>query len=47
VQGGGIDDELTPLGDSLLDLLSQLKAWAEEHMQEVDDARATYDAQQE
>ena len=38
------DYELTPLGDSLLDTLCRLKVWAEEHMPEVDDARAHYDA---
>jgi DNA-binding HxlR family transcriptional regulator len=38
------DYELTRLGDSLVDLLRHLKEWAEEHMREVDDARATYDA---
>jgi DNA-binding HxlR family transcriptional regulator len=39
-----VDYELTPLGRSLAGILSQLKAWAEEHMPEVDDARAAYDA---
>jgi DNA-binding HxlR family transcriptional regulator len=38
------DYELTPLGGSLLDLLRHLKEWAEEHMSEVDLARADYDA---
>src|SRR6478736_658200 len=38
------DYELTPLGDSLLDTLCHLKDWAEEHMPEVDDARARYDS---
>ena len=38
------DYELTPLGDSLLETLCHLKEWAEQHMPEVDDARATYDA---
>jgi DNA-binding HxlR family transcriptional regulator len=38
------DYELTSLGDSLLELLRHLKEWAEDHMNEVDDARATYDA---
>jgi DNA-binding HxlR family transcriptional regulator len=38
------DYELTPLGHSLLDTLRRLKEWAEEHMPEVDDARASYDA---
>jgi DNA-binding HxlR family transcriptional regulator len=38
-----VDYELTPLGVSLLDPISHLKAWAEVHMAEVDAARATYD----
>jgi len=38
------DYELTPLGDSLLETLRHLKEWAEEHMPEVDDARASYDS---
>ena len=38
------DYELTPLGDSLLATLRHLKEWAEEHMPEVDEARASYDA---
>ena len=41
------DYELTPLGDSLLETLRHLKEWAEEHMPEVDDARASYDRAQE
>lgn len=39
-----VDYELTPLGRSLIEVLRHLKAWAEEHMPEVDDARAAYDA---
>jgi DNA-binding HxlR family transcriptional regulator len=38
------DYELTPLGTSLLELLRDLKEWAEEHMPEVDEARAAFDA---
>jgi DNA-binding HxlR family transcriptional regulator len=38
------DYELTPLGHSLLETLRHLKAWAEAHMSEVDEARAAYDA---
>ena len=38
------DYELTPLGHSLLETLRHLKEWAEEHMPEVDEARANYDA---
>ena len=39
-----VDYELTPLGESLAGVLAQLKAWAEEHMPEVEQARAEYDA---
>jgi DNA-binding HxlR family transcriptional regulator len=39
-----VDYELTPLGESLAGVLAQLKAWAEQHMPEVDRARAEYDA---
>jgi DNA-binding HxlR family transcriptional regulator len=39
-----VDYELTPLGESLAGVLGQLKAWAEEHMPEVEQARAEYDA---
>lgn len=38
------DYELTPLGRSLLGTICLLKEWAEQHMDEVDAARATYDA---
>ncbi|MGI5131290.1 winged helix-turn-helix transcriptional regulator [Pseudonocardia sp. CA-107938] len=38
-----VDYELTPLGASLLGPISHLKAWAEEHMPAVDEARAAYD----
>jgi DNA-binding HxlR family transcriptional regulator len=39
-----VDYELTPLGASLAGLLGQLKTWAEQHIPEVDRARARYDA---
>jgi DNA-binding HxlR family transcriptional regulator len=39
-----VDYALTPLGRSLAGILSALKAWAEEHMPEVADSRAAYDA---
>jgi DNA-binding HxlR family transcriptional regulator len=39
-----VDYELTPLGASLGGVLAQLKAWAEQHIPEVDRARAAYDA---
>lgn len=38
-----VDYELTPLGRSLLDTICRMKAWAEEHMPEVDRAREEYD----
>jgi len=38
-----VDYELTPLGVSLLEPISHLKAWAEAHMPEVDAARTIYD----
>jgi DNA-binding HxlR family transcriptional regulator len=38
-----VDYELTPLGESLAGVLGQLKMWAEQHMPEVDRARADYD----
>ena len=41
-----VDYELTPLGASLAGVLAQLKAWAEQHMPDVDRARADYDARQ-
>jgi DNA-binding HxlR family transcriptional regulator len=37
------DYDLTPLGGSLLETLRHLKEWAEQHMPDVDEARATYD----
>ncbi|GAB2819723.1 helix-turn-helix domain-containing protein [Actinocorallia aurea] len=39
-----VDYSLTPPGESLLALLDSLASWAEEHMPEVDRARAAYDA---
>ena len=41
-----VDYELTPLGESLGGVLGQLKTWAEQHMPEVDQARADYDTRQ-
>ncbi|SHN29883.1 winged helix-turn-helix transcriptional regulator [Actinacidiphila paucisporea] len=35
--------ELTPLGRSLLPVMRAIKDWAEEHMDEVQAARVTYD----
>jgi DNA-binding HxlR family transcriptional regulator len=39
-----VDYELTPLGDSLMPLVDAIKGWAENHIDEVHAARATYDA---
>jgi len=41
-----VDYELTPLGESLAVVLGGLKTWAEQHMPEVDRARADHDARQ-
>ena len=41
-----VDYELTPLGESLAEILGQLKTWAEQHMSEVDRARTDYDTSQ-
>jgi DNA-binding HxlR family transcriptional regulator len=42
-----VDYELTPLGRTLLDTISQLITWAVTHSDEVADARAVYDARTE
>jgi len=39
-----VDYELTPLGQSLLVVVAQIKAWAEANMDAVRDARDAYDA---
>ncbi|MEN3615457.1 helix-turn-helix domain-containing protein [Plantactinospora sp. ZYX-F-223] len=39
-----VDYELTPLGETLLDTVSALLAWALQHIDEVDKARSEYDA---
>jgi DNA-binding HxlR family transcriptional regulator len=39
-----VDYELTPLGRSLLPVVHAIKAWSETHIDEVQAARATYDA---
>lgn len=38
-----VDYSLTPLGDSLRELMYGVKLWAESHMDEVFEARARYD----
>jgi DNA-binding HxlR family transcriptional regulator len=41
-----VDYELTPLGQGLYGLLSQVRDWAAEKTDEVDEARERYDARQ-
>ncbi|MCX4906294.1 helix-turn-helix domain-containing protein [Streptomyces sp. NBC_00878] len=41
-----VDYELTPLGQGLYDLLSQVRDWAVDKTDEVDAARARYDTRQ-
>ncbi|MER6574416.1 helix-turn-helix domain-containing protein [Nonomuraea sp. NPDC001023] len=39
-----VDYALTPLGESLMPLVIAIKAWAEEHIEDVEAARERYDA---
>ena len=39
-----VDYELTPLGMTLLDTIGQLVGWADEHIIEIEAARAGYDS---
>ena len=39
-----VDYELTPLGQTLLVTIGQLVAWADEHLGQIEAARADYDA---
>jgi len=39
-----VDYALTPLGASLLPVVAAVKAWAEAHMPEVEEAQRVYDA---
>jgi len=39
-----VDYELTPLGETLLDTIGQLVAWADAHISEIEVAQASYDA---
>jgi len=39
-----VEYSLTPLGTSLVDLLSDFRIWAEEHYGKVEKARAKYDS---
>ncbi len=38
-----VDYDLTPLGTSLLPVMRTIKAWAEQHIPDVEAARAAYD----
>jgi DNA-binding HxlR family transcriptional regulator len=38
-----VDYELTPLGETLLDTIGKLVAWADAHLPDVESARADYD----
>jgi DNA-binding HxlR family transcriptional regulator len=38
-----VDYQLTPLGHSLLPVMTSIKAWAESHIEEVTAARTDYD----
>ena len=40
-----VDYQLTPLGDSLMPAVHAVKAWAEEHISEIEASRAAYDQQ--
>jgi DNA-binding HxlR family transcriptional regulator len=40
-----VDYRLTPLGDSLMPAVNAVKAWAEEHISEIETSRAAYDQQ--
>jgi DNA-binding HxlR family transcriptional regulator len=39
-----VEYSLTPLGETLIGILTELCKWAEEHIEEVDAARADYDS---
>jgi DNA-binding HxlR family transcriptional regulator len=39
------DHDVTALGGSLLEVVAGVKRWAESHMDQVLEARASYDAQ--
>jgi DNA-binding HxlR family transcriptional regulator len=40
-----VDYQLTPLGDSLMPAVNAVKAWAEQHIGEIETSRAVYDQQ--
>ncbi len=39
-----VDYELTPMGRTLLDTIGQLVSWTDTHLDEIEHARAAYDA---
>jgi DNA-binding HxlR family transcriptional regulator len=39
-----VEYSLSPLGSTLIPLMAALRQWAEEHMEEVEQARQTYEA---
>ena len=39
-----VEYALTPMGRTLLDTIGQLVSWADSHLEEIDAARAAYDA---
>jgi DNA-binding HxlR family transcriptional regulator len=41
-----VDYALTPMGSTLLATIGQLVTWADSHLDEIDAARAAYDARQ-
>ena len=41
-----VDYALTPMGDTLLDAAGILVRWAHAHLEEIDTARAEYDARE-
>ncbi len=41
-----VEYSLTPLGETLIRILAELCAWAEEHIEAVEAARRDYDARQ-
>ena len=41
-----MDYALTPMGDTLLDAAGILVRWAHAHLEEIDTARAEYDARE-
>ncbi len=42
-----VEYSLSPLGATLIPLMATLRQWAEEHMEEVEQARQTYEAKEE